>query len=273
MGGEDWGEGGAGGGGGHHLTPPPSPPTGLEAAKRAVPSPQLGRVESQDQEGEGIPTAPSSEGDPPSGQEGIPPSRQPASRVAPAPATSVNCPPNLHGHSKSRLPAPVHDPALHSPFPSPPPRPPPSSAPPSSRLCPRPRPPRGKFPPPTPPRFCARVTPPARGTWEDWTPPLWGGGRYRLARASQRACVPPSASRAGAQTRRASSEAVTPPRASQWAAGGPALAVRTLRQGKGGRGEPAVCGRARQPRLWARVPTFPYPPETSRVGLGWPAAN
>lgn len=75
----------------------------------------------------------------------LPGSRPPA--WPPPHATSVNCPPNLHGHSKSRPPAPVHDPALHSPFPSPPPRPPPWSAPPSSRLCPRPRPPHGKFPP------------------------------------------------------------------------------------------------------------------------------
>ena len=42
--------------------------------------------------------------------------------------------------------------------------------------------------------------------------------------------------------------------------------------GKGGNGreeEPAVCGRARRPRPWARVPTLPHPPEErSLVGLG-----
>lgn len=58
-----------------------------------VASPRLGRVESQDPEGEGIPAAPSSEGDPPSGQEGIPPpfpaaGLQPGPRPMPHPLTA-----------------------------------------------------------------------------------------------------------------------------------------------------------------------------------------
>lgn len=121
------------------------------------------------------------------GAAGIPPLPRSWPPAWPPPlATCVNCPPNLHGHSKSRPSAPVRDPAPHSPVPSPPPRPPPSSAPPSSRLCPGPALPAVSLPPPHRRRASAHAWPLPRAA-PGWTEPLLyravavGGWRERVS--------------------------------------------------------------------------------------------
>lgn len=145
--GEGGGRGGLGGrrsrgaGDEHYFTPPPSPPTGLEGTEPAATSPLVGRADSLTWRERESPKPLLRKGDPPRGQEGIP--RLPAARPLDWPqphATSVNCPPNLHGHSKSRpRPQFTTPPSIH-----------PSLCPLRAHLPLVPRPPLLPLPPPHP---------------------------------------------------------------------------------------------------------------------------